>query len=121
MEKPIGIPYAQPGMRSSALEELLNTLIEELWDEGYGPEFEANWARTILTELEIHDAYFVTCPECGKKLSDQEFERFDLHGSGRTEDAITKGAGKRYARHYAWAHTDERLGTNLSAIVIADA
>ncbi len=111
MERTIGIPYAKPGMRSSTLEELLNQLIEELHDEGYGPEFEANWAKTILGELEVNDRYFVTCPECDKKL----------YGSGRTEDDITKGANVRYARHYAWAHTGQRLGTNLSRVEIADA
>ena len=111
----MGIPYAKPGMRSSTLEELLNRLVEELHDEGYGPEFEANWARSILTELEVHDAYFVTCPVCSKKLYGP------VRRIAATEDTVTKGANARYARHYAWAHTDERLGSNLSAIVIADA
>ena len=114
MERTIGIPYAKPGMRSSTLEELLNQLIEELHDEGYGPEFEANWAKTIMSELGINDAYFVTCPECDEKL----------YGKAKwpgTEDDITKSANVRYARHYAWKHTKERLGSNLSAIVIDDA
>jgi hypothetical protein len=95
------------------LEELLDQLVDAWQNQPVEDvdEFYQAWARMILKSLEVHDAYFVICPVCGKKL----------YGSGRTEDEITKGAGKRYARHYAWAHTGERLGTNLSAVVIADA
>jgi hypothetical protein len=105
----IGIPYAKPGMLSSDLEELLAELVGEMHDEGYGPEFEANWARTILSSLKIPDAYYVTCPECDKRIE----------GKGRTEDEVTKCATVKYARHYAWQHTKERLGANLSNLEVA--
>lgn len=38
--------------------------------------------------------YAVICPECGHELV----------GTGRTEDAITKSALRRYGRHFILAH-----------------
>jgi hypothetical protein len=108
MTETIGIPYAEPGVFSSDLEDLLARLVEELHDEGYGPEFEANWAQTIMAQLDIADTYYVTCPECGKRLP----------SGGGTEDEVTKGAASRYARHYAWAHTKARLGTVPSSLEV---
>ena len=111
--KTIGIPYAEAGMLSSELEELLDQMVDAWQNNPVEDvdEFYQAWAVMMLKSLKITDRYFVTCPECDKKL----------YGSGRTEDEITKGAGVRYARHYAWAHTKERLGSNLSAVVIEDA
>lgn len=97
----IGIPYAKPGVLSSDLEQILARLVGEILDEGYGPEFEANWAQTIMAELKVADAYFVTCPECDQRI----------YGAGGTEDEVTKSTASKYARHYAWQHTKARLGT----------
>ena len=111
-----GIPYAKAGVLSNDLEGLLSRLIDAWTGDGVNEpvrdadHFIGTWARTILTELKVTDAYYVTCPECGKRI----------YGAGRTEDEVTKGAGIKYARHYAWHHTRERLGSNLSALVIED-
>lgn len=96
-----GIPYAKAGVLSSDLEELLAQMVEEIQNEGYHPEFYEAWARMILSSLKIPEAYYVTCPECDKRID----------GAGRTEDEVTKCAGIKYARHYAWAHTEGHLGT----------
>jgi hypothetical protein len=104
----IGIPYAKPGVLSSDLEELLARLVEEMHDEGYGPGFEANWAQTILSELDIPDRYYVTCPVCDKRIG----------SGGGTEDEVTKGTASKYARHYAWQHTKARLGTVPSSLEV---
>ena len=110
--KTIGIPYAEAGVLSSDLEGLLSQVIDA-WNTDPvedADKFVGGWARSILAELRVTDSYYVICPECGKRI----------FGVGRTEDEVTKGAGIKYARHYAWKHTKERLGSNLSAIVIAE-
>lgn len=116
MERPkIGIPYAEAGMLSSVIEELLDQVVNAWVGDGVNEpdiedvdEFYQAWARTILSELKIADAYYLTCPECGKRIV----------GAGRTEDQVTKGAGDKYARHYAWMHTKEGLGSNLSNLEV---
>jgi hypothetical protein len=100
---PIGIPYAEAGVLSADLEGLLSQMIDA-WNTDPvedADEFVGGWARSIMTELDIADTYYLTCPECDKRLP----------SGGGTEDEVTKGAGDRYARHYAWQHTKARLGT----------